>query len=238
MEKFFDYFCSSEWHFARFTGKGAYHAHLIYTTSLHLSKKSGVFFASIPRLATYLGCDERSVRKAIKLLLDTGFLIKLAEEPGKSVRYKPVHHRDWAVSHPGCCAEKLEMPSWFGDGDPLGRALYAASGGNFKTYPNFLKGMRNIGHDDAAILRFWGEFLLVDRPAGPRWHDGVYARFMKHLRNQPVTPSNPLHPMQGVPLTTVVSSPLASVATSPLASVVSLIPDRVPEGRNENHANQ
>ena len=208
------YFCTSEWHFAEFKGKGAYYAPLIFGFALRMAKTSGKFYCSIPRLQVYFRLDERTVRAALHLLVATGFFQMLSDESGKAITYKPIKHQEWAKLHPGRCPEKIEMPSWFGDQDPLGRALFAASSGNVTFYPNFIKGMRKTGHSDQSILGHWSAFLLVDKPTGKQWKQGIVGRFMKHLRAQPVGTNNPSHPMYLDPSHPMQGEPLPSDGTS------------------------
>src|SRR5579864_3065239 len=161
-----EFYCSAEYHLARLSGCGATVAALIYSQSLRVSKKSGVFSASIPTLAAFFNVDERTVRKAMRLLVALGFFEIIREECGASVKYRPIHHRDWAPKHPDRCATKDEMP-WDDEvKDTLGPELHAISGHRFKVYPNFLKGMRNTGHDDAAIREHFRAFIAETLPTG------------------------------------------------------------------------
>lgn len=194
METISPFYCSSEWHFARLKkkGRGASHAALIYSLALHLSSKSGIFSASTPALAAYFDADERTIRKAIRQLVALGFLEIETCERGATVRYKPVKHRDWAAIHPGRCTEKETMPWADEPGDTLGKELHAISGGRFKPYPNFVKGIRKTGHSEPAIREMFRAFVLQDKPVGRKWVAGFAGRFIKYLRNQPLLPSNPL----------------------------------------------
>src|SRR5262245_58611038 len=115
MDNFSPYHCTSERHIARFTGDGATLALAIYGFAFHLSSKTGVFFASQKRLAAYLDSNPKTVRRAIRLLVKTGFFEDLGSSPGKPNRYKPVRHPDWQRKHGGekaCienghCVEKM-----------------------------------------------------------------------------------------------------------------------------------
>lgn len=183
-------YCSAEWHLARISGLGEKLAALIYSLSLRLSKKTGVFSPSIPTLAAYFDVDERTVRSAIKALVAIGFFEIIRKERGAPTTYRPIHHSDWSQKRPGMCTEKAEMP-WDGEmQDTLGPELHAISGHRFKVYPNFLKGMRNTGHDDAAIREFFRSFIAEALPTGKQWAFGLAGNFIKYLKSQPISPSN------------------------------------------------
>src|SRR5262249_3128297 len=151
MDNFSPYHCTSERHLGAVTGNGASLALAIYGFAFHLSKTSGVFFASIPRLAAYLCADEKTVRKAVRLLVKTGFFEELYSAPGTSKRYRPVRHPDWQKKHggekacidKGYCVEKTPMPWDDEELDKFGQRLHSISGGQYKPFPGFIKGMRN-----------------------------------------------------------------------------------------------
>jgi hypothetical protein len=189
--EFSHYHCSAEWHLARLKGKGAYYAPLVLSMALHLGKKSGVFSASIPRLAAYFNASENTIRKAIHLLVGQGFLEEISKEDGASYCYLPLTHREWAAKHPGRCTEKESMPWSNEPGDTLGVGLYAISGGRFKPYPNFVKAMRNTGFDDAAIVQHFRNFAQQQKPVGKKWNIGFSGQFIKYLRGESVTTSSP-----------------------------------------------
>ena len=196
MESYSYYHCSSEWHFARLKKQGATYAAIVYSLALHLARKTGVFHASIPRLAEYFEADERSIRKAIRQLLALGFFEKISANPGDTVRYRPVPHKEWAAKHPGCCTEKCPTP-WDNEAkDTLGMELHAISGGKYNTHANFLKAMRKTGHADAAIREHFRAFVDIDRldSRNSRIH-GVSGRFIKYLRTQPISTNTPSHLM-------------------------------------------
>jgi hypothetical protein len=194
MESLSHYHCSSEWHFARLKrkGRGPNYAALIYSFALHLSKKSGVFYASTPRLAEYFGADVRSIRKALRQLVILGFFEKISEEPGATISYRPIHHKAWAANHTGQCTEKASTPWDEEPGDTLGRELHAISGGRFYPRPNFVKAMRNTGHSEADIREHFRTFVLNAQPVGKSGAVGLSGRFIKHLRNEQISTSTPL----------------------------------------------
>lgn len=180
--------CSAEWHFARLSGRGKFFAATLYSFAYHLSKNTGNFYSSIPRLAEYFGVDERTVRKALHGLEKTGFFEIVAKPRGLPIQYRVVGHKDWAALHGGKCAAKAERMPW--DDEPqdvLGKQLYAMSASRFKPYPNFIKGMRNTGHSDPAIVRHFGKFLPAYQPKHKHaWSIGLCQQFLTYLRKQPV----------------------------------------------------
>lgn len=212
MDNFSPYHCTSERHLARLTGNGASLALAIYGLAFHLSSKSNVFFATVSRLAAYFDADEKTARKAIRLLVKTGFFEELRSQPGKPKRYMPVRHPDWqrkrggekACIENGHCAEKGPMPWDDEELDKLGQRLYAVSGGEYQPFPNFIKGMRNTGHSDQAIEHHFRAYIknVEDELRNPdddnvdaddpdnywqgNYKNGFTKAFMKYLRAQPV----------------------------------------------------
>jgi hypothetical protein len=180
------YHCTAEWHLSKLKGSGATLAPLIYNFAFYLSKKSGVFYASIPRLAAYFSADEKTVRKAIRLLVKQGFFELLGQSPGATVRYKPISHTIWKTKYLGC-SEKLTAP-WANEPgqDKLAVQLHAISGGQYTAFSNLIKGMRNTRHSEAAILEHFRTFIDIERPVGKRWGNGFSGHFIQYLRQQPV----------------------------------------------------
>jgi hypothetical protein len=182
----FKLYCSAEWHLVRI---GADYAPVVYSYAMLLSKNSGRFSLSIAEMAGYFGADPKSIRKAVRKLRKAGFLIKLREEPGRPIAYRPVHHMEWSKDHPGQCLEKVQMP-WSGEEvDPLVKRLHAASDGRLNLFPNFVRGMRNTGHSDDAIVGHFESFYQA-LPLGSS--KGIFGQFMKHLRTQSVVTPLPV----------------------------------------------
>jgi hypothetical protein len=157
------YHCSSEWHFARFTGDGASLAPLVYGVMFHLASKSGDAFPSVQKLGRYLNVNDDYLYAAAGVLVIAGWLEVLESEQGKTVHYRPVGHEEWAKKHPGFCIHKDELP--YHDMDELGRALYGILGGE-KYHPNVLKGLRNTGVTDAGIKLAAVQFMKTDHGNG------------------------------------------------------------------------
>jgi len=177
-------FCSAEWHLSHLHGQGSTLAPLIYSLSLRLSKKSGIFFASIPTLAQYFKSDERTIRKAIRILAAIKFFEIAREETGASVCYRPIHHSIWEKNNPGKCAEKWQGPWAKEVQDTLGPELHAISGGRFRVYPNWMKAMRKTGHSDNAIRYHFRAYIAQVLPTGQQWTVGLAGRFIKYLKAQ------------------------------------------------------
>ena len=187
-------YCSAEWHLARLKSQCA---GIIYSHALRLSVQSENYYCSIPTMAAYFHKDPKTIRQAFQQLAELGFFDILRQERGRAVNYRPVRHSEWAACHPGQCVEKLEMP-WDSEGDPLGRALYSASGARVSFFPNVLKALRRHGLSDDEIISEWKQFL----PDHPMAWRGVVKRFTEYLsakkgryQGPPATDVRyPLHP--------------------------------------------
>jgi hypothetical protein len=142
-----------------------------------------VFSASVPKLAAYFNADEASIRKAIALLVSKGFFEVLGQIPGTTRHYRAIGHTEWGAKNPGKCTEKETMPWSNEPGDTLGVELYAISGRLFPVYPNLLKGMRNTGHNDAAIREHFRTFFREQTgDQCKNWKHGFAGRFIKYLK--------------------------------------------------------
>jgi hypothetical protein len=187
-DNFSHYHCTAEWHFSRFTGHGATLAPIIYDFAFHLTKppQKPYFYASTPNLAEYFGVDEKTVRKALRLLAKSGFFELVRAMPGRTNQYRPVRHPEWQKKYPERCIQRLQVT--YGDEDPLGPVLYAASGSNFKVLgANVLKSMRNTGHSDDAIATHFNNFLETEGPfTREEYRNGFLRMFMVYLRAQPM----------------------------------------------------
>jgi len=171
----FSYFhCTGEYHFARMRSALASPLH---NFSLFLSKRDKVFWPSAPRLADYFGVSEKTVRRSIDELLETGFFVVEKQPLGKSVHYRPVTHREWADKNPGRCTMKAATPWSDEPKDPLAVRLYTLSGGE-QFFPGFIKGARNTGLSDDVIAERFAAFFRQD----PGGRNHRYMRFMKFLR--------------------------------------------------------
>jgi hypothetical protein len=95
-------------------------------------------------------------------LVRHGFFVKLKEVPGSSVSYRPVPHKEWEGKNPNCCLKKDENPWANEDKDALAVWLFAASDRTMKCFPNFMRGMRKLGHSDARLR----EHFVVFYPFG------------------------------------------------------------------------
>lgn len=93
--------CSAEWHLVRLKTRKM--SSLIYSLALRLTGKSGVFRVSVGQLAKYLHSSDRTVRRALKALVDSGFFQVISSAPGLPVAYRPVSHGEWAAAHPRKC---------------------------------------------------------------------------------------------------------------------------------------
>jgi hypothetical protein len=151
----------------------------IYTWARKVSKKSGSFYASAQRMAAYFRLNRKTVLSAMDELVDNGFFQIDRVERFKPNVYKVLDHKEWAIAHPGHCVQELSFP-WKGQGDPLGRQLYAISGGRAKFWPNQMTGLRNLGFSDEEIIKHFNHFLLETCPTGRQWKR-VYYAFLDYL---------------------------------------------------------
>jgi hypothetical protein len=174
--------CSAEWHIERHCPKPAAS---IYSIALRVTRKTGRFTVSYPKLAAYFDVSERTIRYAVHSLRDIELFKLLSSEPGRKCTYQPIHHDDWALKHPGKCLEKISGPDYW-EQDLLGQALFAVCDGRVSFfYPNVLKGMRNTGLTDLEIVERMKKFRAIDRPpTGQPWVKGFVGRFMVHLKGE------------------------------------------------------
>jgi hypothetical protein len=181
------YHCSAEWHFARLNGRGRFFAAALYSFAFHLSKKTGRFYASIPRMAEYFGVDERTVRHALRQLEKTGFFEVVSKPAGQAIEYRPVGHKEWREKYSGKCVTKGTQNE---RANALGRLLYTLSAGRFNAWPNYLKGLRRIGAPWAAltdeqIANHFKNFLPTYVPKDNRhWSQGLCSKFKDYVWGQ------------------------------------------------------
>jgi len=155
VDQFAEYHCTAEWHLTRMKSRWAL---AVYNFALRISKESGVFFCSAVRLAEYFGCNERSIRRAHKQLLEAAFFELTDQVTYEPNVYKVVRHKLWAEKHPGKCVMKREFP-WSQDGNQLGRALWSVSGGQAPFMNHHIKSLQKLGFSDEEIISefkaFW-----------------------------------------------------------------------------------
>jgi hypothetical protein len=176
--------CSVEWHLARLTSR---FAPILYHFARRLSSRSGVFSASMERVAEHFGVDRNTADRAAEELACVGLFGLLQVERFKPNAYRVVDHKKWAQRHPGQCVQKASYP-WDGEGDPLGRQLYAISGQRVQFLPNQTTGLRNLGFSDEEIIEEFRTFLDESDYEGKRWK---YAYWDFHARLKALTASRP-----------------------------------------------
>lgn len=157
------FFCSSVYHLVRLTGLGSDYVLPLYEISMRVGYKSGRFFPRMTELAPYLNCHQNQLYNAARLLVESGFWIKVTDVRGKAVEYHPLDHHDWCFENlekaEATCCKKLTMPWDEEEQDPLAKALYGATGGCI-FYPNVLKGWRaKSGLTDDAIVERAKQFM-------------------------------------------------------------------------------
>lgn len=165
------FFCSAEWHLKRMKSRFACP---LYNWARKLSKQSGgVFYASAEHVAEYFGVDRKTALSALAELAESGFFVIDRTERFKPNTYRVIDHKEWAKRHPGRCVEKESFP-WSGDGDPLGRELYAISGGRVKFWPKQMTGLRNLGFSDEDIIKQFRIFIDRADYTAERWKHAYY----------------------------------------------------------------
>jgi hypothetical protein len=168
--------CSWEWHFAHFKSRLA---PLLYNWGCRLANKSDSFYPSAENMASHFCRDRTTVFRALQELVAMGWAEVIHQEPGKPVVYRFIDHEEWARNHPDECNEKDVMP-WEGQGDPLGRELYAVSGGLAKFLPYQMTGLRKSGFPDEQIKSEFRTFLDRNPQTGSDWQN-VYYPFRSYL---------------------------------------------------------
>jgi hypothetical protein len=152
---------------------------LLYSWGRRLSANSDSFHPSAVNIARYFDRDRTTVLSALDEMVNAGWAEVNQREPGKPVVYRFIDHDEWAKDRPGCCVVKDTMP-WEGEGDPLGKLLYATSGGRAKFLPGQMDGLRKSGFPDEQIVTEFQVFLEWNPQKGPGWNS-VYYRFHPHL---------------------------------------------------------
>jgi hypothetical protein len=151
------FYCSAEWHYARFKHQfaGVVHSH-----ALRLAQKSNNYYCSIADMAEYFHKDERTIADIFHELAERGWFEVINRDAGHAVNYRPIPHKSWAASHPHQCVEKGKKAQG-GASDPLGAALFSISGGRATKvfFPNVLKGFRSCNFTDDEIIQEWTSFL-------------------------------------------------------------------------------
>jgi hypothetical protein len=168
--------CSTEYHLAKLKSRLAAP---IYSLALRLSKRSGVFSASLLTLAAYFNVGYATVKRAVRELIRAGFFDIQSQEFFAHTTYHVVKHELWAKLHPGTCIPKIAHSA---SEDQLGMDMYAVSGRRVKLYHNHLIALRETGLDDQAIVAEWRKFLDADMTCGTQWKSAFY-RFLRYLRS-------------------------------------------------------
>lgn len=128
----------------------------VYQLAAKLSHQSGVFDASAINIAQDLGCEEKTIRRAIELLRNSRWLvhIKRSKSHGefRPNAYNVRNHAEWAEAHPDLCGERIDdkLP-WAGEGDRIAQFLCHQTGGAVKWREFETIKMRSFGHPDAVL---------------------------------------------------------------------------------------
>lgn len=186
MESF--YHCSAEWHLWQLKdskGRRTRFAAVLYTFAYHLSKGSGVFYASAVRIAEHFGISKWTVLRAMEALTAAGFFVLINKEFFQSSIYRVVSHEEWAKVHPARCVVKVEYP-WSDEiGDELGVQLYTKSGGRVKWFPNILGALRKTGLTDEQIVQEFECFFDWYVTGKHGQYKSIPFRFLNFLKANP-----------------------------------------------------
>jgi hypothetical protein len=145
-----------------------------------LARKTGVFSASAEHVAPYCAVERKTVLRALDELRDAGWFELQRSEPFKPNVYRIVEHKEWAKRHPGQCVVKDVMP-WDGEGDALGRQLFAISGQRVTFFPNQATGLRALGFSDERIIEAFRTFIDGADYKGKEWKHASFD-FHAHLK--------------------------------------------------------
>jgi hypothetical protein len=98
------FYCSAEWHLSKL---GKYPA-LVHALILRVQTDDNDFFGSNEQIAEYFDADEKTIRRILDVLADTGFVEVIEERAGESTIRRALTHKEWAAKYPGCCCIKKE----------------------------------------------------------------------------------------------------------------------------------
>jgi hypothetical protein len=198
IDSFFDdnqltsYHCCSEWHLARMSPACS----LVYPFALHISKESRKFSCSARGVAEFFGRNEKTVQRAYRELVEGGFFVLLQKGQFESSIYEVLTHKEWSERNPGQCTHKTEYP-WTGEGDPLGRRLYAASGGRIKFMPFQVEAYRKTGFSEDEIVSFFEKFLSAAAyhyPSNRKWAGLDFLMFLREISRRKCSGVGRAHP--------------------------------------------
>jgi hypothetical protein len=167
----------------------------VYQLAKKLSHESGVFDASAINIAHDLGCDEKSIRRAIEYLRNTGWFVQIKRSRSHG-EYRPNaynvrDHAEWAEAHPGLCGERIDdkLP-WAGEGDRIAQFLYHQTGGAVKWREFETRKMRSFGHLDAVLQKLF-RLYWDDKgwSVAPERVPGEFNRFLADLSKQSSVPA-------------------------------------------------
>jgi hypothetical protein len=125
----------------------------------------------------------------MKALVELGFFVLIEQGFYTPSVYRVITHNEWAIEHPGCCAEKETLPWSEEKGDPLGVRLWNVSGGKMKYEPYQVKALRKTGLTDDQIAKAFEEFVTAEhaRREEGGWHGrwgAVQPRFRRWITGQ------------------------------------------------------
>jgi hypothetical protein len=169
------YHCCEEWHLARLSPVCA----PLYSFARRISHESNIFVCSAVNLARFFAYNERTIRRGMRELNETGLFELEEQHMFCPTKYRVVDHQEWAKQHPGRCAIKLEYP-WAGEGDALGQRLWVESGSRVKFAEFQIGNIRNLGLTEAEVLREFGTYM--DEKGRSKKPKNVPFGFYMHLK--------------------------------------------------------
>ncbi len=167
-EEVYPIHCSTEYHFARMTGRGSRFAPLLYNVALRIAGDGGLFMMSIQTLVPYLNVmKDEGLYAAASLLVESGLWEVAEHEAGKPKKYRVWNHESWSEKNDGvyCCKKAAPFPFTEPTREnAIGRILYAIMGEKF--FPNVIEGWRRLVENDDQLITLAGDFMKEDLTKG------------------------------------------------------------------------
>lgn len=162
---------------------------IIYQLALKLSHESGIFDASAINIAHDLGCNEKTIRRAIELLRNTGWFVRIkrSRKPGEYIpnAYNVLDHENWAEAHPNLCGERIDDKMPWGEGERIAQFLYHHTGGAVKWREFETKKMLSFGHPNHTLQKFFRLYWSAEGwQEDPARVPAEFNRFLKEVANQ------------------------------------------------------
>jgi hypothetical protein len=182
-QEFTSFHCCAEWHLSRLSSPCA----VIYPFALRISKNSGKFTGSAGSVGRFFCFSLRTAQRGFRELRESGFftLIESGKRSFEASTYGVLTHKEWAIQHPGECAEKFSYP-WTAEGDHFGQKLWVASNCQVRFLPFQLKTYRDTGISEAEIISLFEPWYANHKAdqQGKKWRKSVGYHFLMYLRRE------------------------------------------------------